>query len=83
MNNTPRFVIYAVDQLVKYHNPKPLMHYFESGVPLWQYPESKELILKLIQQKEIRPEGGASHIKQEGKEHRLWVALQMIAETHC
>lgn len=81
MSQTPNFVIYAVDQLIKYHNPKPLMHYFENGVPLWQYPESRDLILKLIQQKEIRPEGGASHIKKEGREHKLWVALEMIAET--
>lgn len=81
MNSTPKFVIYAVDQLIKYHDPTPLMHYFESGVPLWQYPESRDLILKLIQQKEIRPEGGGSHAKQEDRDHKLWVALQMVAET--
>lgn len=57
MTETPRFVLYAVKAYIKEGKKQALCNLFKHGIKLHEYPESRELMINLINQKPIRKRG--------------------------
>jgi len=57
MSDTPAYVIGAVNRYINEGKTDFLANLFENGIPLHEYPESKKLMLDLINGKAIRKRG--------------------------
>lgn len=55
--STPNYVITAINFYIKQKDSKPLIELFTKGIPLHTYPESRALIVKLLQGKKVRNVG--------------------------
>ena len=57
MSETPNYVLGAVRAFIDEDKREPLLLMFRNGIPLHTYPESRELIEKLLLSKAIRKRG--------------------------
>ena len=57
MSETPSYVMEAVRQLFEEKKPARLIEMFCNGLPLHTYPESRELIEKLLREEKLRGRG--------------------------
>ena len=57
MNKTPNYVLAAVKQYKEEDCKEGLINQFENGIPLHSYPESRELIIRLLEGKKPRAKG--------------------------
>ena len=60
MSETPRYVLEAVRAFIEEDRREPLINQFHNGIPLHSYPESRELLEKMMRSEAIRPHGRPS-----------------------
>ena len=77
MNKTPNYVLAAVKQYKEEDCKEGLINQFENGIPLHSYPESRELIIRLLEGKKPRAKGESKVNKQE--KLREWSAACSVA----
>ena len=79
MTDTPNYVMEAV-KAYEEGNSRFLVEMFENGVPLYQYPESKQIIVNLLQGKSNRRQGRPPLTRQQKDyQHRI---LMRVAELY-
>tara|TARA_B110000240_G_C13332588_1_gene381927 strand:- start:344 stop:811 length:468 start_codon:yes stop_codon:yes gene_type:complete len=77
---TPEYVKGAVLLFIEQDRREPLIQQFKNGIPLFKYPESRELIVKALTQ--VSPRGRGQNKKDLGKEDleigaiMLWATLE-------
>ncbi|MBT3844236.1 MAG: hypothetical protein HN661_12180 [Gammaproteobacteria bacterium] len=74
--STPNFIHSAIADYME-GNPKTLIQMFNDGVPLQNYPETQELITKLLQDIPVRPAGAPPTRRTEEQRH---VILALVAQ---
>jgi hypothetical protein len=77
MNKTPNYVLAAVKQYKEEDCKEGLINQFGNGIPLHSYPESRELIIRLLEGKKPRAKGESKVNKQE--KLREWSAACSVA----
>lgn len=82
MSQTPDYVLAAVDAFVKEDHRFPLVNMFENGIPLHTYPESRDLIVKLMRGDAIRPKGRRSSADNPVVCARDTAILHHVAQLH-
>ena len=78
--STPRYVKEAVLAYMERGDSKPLLQMYEFGIPVLEYPESMELVEKLIKGDRGRKRGGQPRKRDDfAKEDTI---LRLIAQLH-
>ncbi len=79
MSDTPNYVLRAVEAYME-GDSRFLVNQFENGVPLYSYPESREIIVNLLRGQSNRRQGRPPLTRRKKDfYHRL---LMRVAELH-
>ena len=57
MSETPRYVLEAVRAFIEEDRREPILQLFGNGIPLYSYPESRDLIEKVMRGDSLRKRG--------------------------
>lgn len=77
---TPRFILEAVARYMEDGDSRSLVEMFQNGIELWKYPESRDLVVSLLQGQKPRRKGGQKLTRAE-KEDQL-SCLIFVAQLH-
>jgi hypothetical protein len=80
MTTTPDYVLGAVRRYRNEGKTEFLTNLFENGIPLHKYPESRELMLDLINGRAIRKRG--EKLLNPQREHITFTAVLWCAQLH-
>ena len=67
--STPRYVKGAVRAFIEEDRREFLIEQFKNGVPLFEYPESRELIVDALKHKKFSPRGKGHSLREPEKEN--------------
>lgn len=66
--STPRYVKGAVRAFIEEDRREFLIQQFENGIPLFEYPESRKLIVDALKHKKFSPRGKGHSLREPEKE---------------
>ena len=78
--STPNYVIEAVLAYLERGLKEPLAQMFENGIPLHTYPESRDIVARLIRGKPVKSKGRPPLSRD--KKARRHSVLVMVAQLH-
>ena len=78
--STPNFVKTAIKFYIEKQDSQPLINLFTNGIRLHTYPESSELIIKILQGKSVRNAGNQKLTSDEKATHEQ--AIVFMAQIH-